>query len=156
MPVEARNGTKCHLRPEMAMGGLPFRGRSGIYLPCFRYVPACIRSRRLTRCILVEFRNLPPELRNRIGCKKQPAKLHSAISAMRRLRTASHAKFTADVICELGKQCGGRNDGTIGDHDAIADGLEIVTPPGVMLCLFRRAVVLEAVVFDDELLVGPE
>ena len=75
---------------------------------------------------------------------------------MRRLRTASHAKFMADVICELGKQCGGRNDGTIGDHDAIADGLEIVTPPGVMLCLFRRAVVLEAVVFDDELLVGPE
>lgn len=75
---------------------------------------------------------------------------------MRRLRTASHAKFTADVVCELGKQCGGRNDGTIGDHDAIADGLEIVTPPGVMLCLLRCTVVLEAVVFNDELFVGPE
>ena len=39
--VEARNGTKCHLRPEMAMGGLPFRGRSGIHcIPLKRKISA--------------------------------------------------------------------------------------------------------------------
>ena len=75
---------------------------------------------------------------------------------MRRLRTASHAKFTADLVCELRKQCGGGDDGAVGDHDAIADGLEVVAPSGVMLCLLRCTVVLEAVVFNDELFVGPE
>lgn len=110
----------------------------------------------MTRCILVEFQNLSPKLRNRIGRKKQFAKLRSAISAVFRLRTASRAKFTADLVCELRKQCGGGDDGAVGDHDAIADGLEVVAPSGVMLCLLRCTVVLEAVVFNDELFVGPE